>query len=186
MKRRLFIALDLPEDLKRSLAREVEAIRYHFTDDVRFMAPEQWHITLAFLGDQTDETLPLITAAMEKIGKRFTIPEIELTNIGYGPTAAALRMVWLNGSDASSRALQPLSEALTDALVEEGVTFRREFRQFRIHITLARFMTHDNLPELNRPFTHAFEVPAMDLMESTLTRSGAEYALLQKIKFQVD
>ncbi len=186
MKRRLFIALNLPSDLKQSIAREVEAVRYSFTDDARFMTPEQWHITLAFLGEQSDETLPLITAAMEKVGKRFAVPEITFTDIGYGPKPDAPRMLWLNGADTSSRALQPLSDALDDALVDAGVMFKRDFRRFRIHITLARFLTHDDLPELHRPFTHTLEIPAMDLMESTLTRNGAEYTLLQKVKFQVN
>ena len=57
MKRRLFISLNLPEDIKEAISRELEKIRYGFTDDVRFMDPEQWHITLSFLAQQEDEAV---------------------------------------------------------------------------------------------------------------------------------
>ena len=106
MKRRLFISLNLPEDIKEAISRELEKIRYGFTDDVRFMDPEQWHITLSFLAQQEDEVVVRILKAMKTTAENFDEPAIELSDISYGPKKGAPRMIWLNGSEKSAKALQ--------------------------------------------------------------------------------
>ncbi len=186
MKRRLFISLDLPDDIKDSLEKEIEKIRYGFTDDVRFMSRNQWHVTLTFLGQQEDEAVGRVLSAMRKTADRFKAPVIEFSDIGYGPKKGGPRMIWLNGSVKSSKALQSLKDELENNLVDEGVVFGREHRQFNIHITLARFMSAENLPELDVKFDRSFEVPTLDLVESHLSRDGAEYGFLQKTDFQLE
>ena len=133
MKRRLFISLNIPEDLKKSISRELEKVRYQFTDDIRFMDKEQWHITVTFLAQQEDEAVGRILKAMKETAQNFNVPEIEFSDISYGPTKGAPRMIWLNGSAKSSNLLQNLKDELEDNLVDNGVVFGREHRQFNVH-----------------------------------------------------
>ncbi len=186
MKRRLFISLNLPEDIKEAISRELEKIRYGFTDDVRFMDPEQWHITLSFLGPQEDEAIVRILKAMKTTAENFDEPDIELSDISYGPKKGAPRMIWLNGSAKSSKILQNLKGDLENNLVDNGVVFGREHRQFTIHITLARFMSTGDLPELGVGFKQKFSASTLDLMESHTSRTGARYEFLQKMEFRVE
>lgn len=186
MKRRLFISLNLPEDIKDAVAREVEKIRYSFTDDIRFVDRENWHITATFLGQQEDEAIGRILKAMKETVENFDAPEIELSDISYGPKGGAPRMLWLNGSVKSSRETQELKEELENNLIDNGVVFGREHRQFNIHITLAKFMSAENLPDLNVKFDRVFSAPTLDLMESHMSRDGVKYEFLQKMEFRVE
>lgn len=199
MKRRLFIALNLPESLKDAIDKEMEKVRYQFTDDVRFIDREQWHVTVTFLGNQEDYTIPSILNGLTAATEEFTAPEIEFSDISYGPKKVNPRtqraeqssydgspsMIWLNGSLNSSKTLQPMKDFLENSLVDNGVVFKREHRQLSIHITLARLMTVDDLPELNVPINKTVSVPTLDLMESQLTSTGVAYEFLQRMPFRI-
>ncbi len=186
MKRRLFISLDIPEDLKKAVSRELEKVRYQFTDDVRFVDPEQWHVTVVFLGQQEDAAVSKILNSMKKTSDDSDAPEIVFSGITYGPRSGTPRMIWLNGSVKSSRSLQELKDRLEDDLVDNGVVFGKEHRQFNIHVTLAKFMSAENLPPLDVPFSHSFIAPTLDLMESRMSRDGVKYEFLQKMEFRVE
>ena len=199
MKRRLFIALNLPEPLKDAIDKEMEKVRYQFTDDVRFIDREQWHVTVTFLGSQEDHTIPSILNGFKAVTEEFEAPEIEFSDISYGPKKGNPRtqraeqssydgapsMIWLNGSLKSSKQLQPMKDFLENSMVDYGVVFKREHRQLSIHITLARLMTVDDLPELNIPFNKTFSAPTIDLMESQPTSNGVAYEFLQKMPFRI-
>lgn len=185
MKRRLFIALNLPESIKDAIDKEMEKVRYQFTDDVRFIDREQWHITVTFLGNQEDHTIPSILNGFKAVTEEFEAPEIEFSDISYGPKKGTPSMIWLNGSLKSSKQLQPLKDFLEDSMVDYGVVFKREHRQLSIHITLARLMTVDDLPELDIPFNKTFSPPTLDLMESQPTSTGVAYEFLQKMPFRI-
>lgn len=185
MKRRLFIALNLPEKLKDSIEREVEKIRFQFTDDMRFIGREQWHITVSFLGHQQDEFMGKIIGAMESAVKKDA-PMIKFNNISYGPKGGTPRMIWLNGDDKTSENIGRIKQIFEDNLVDNGINLqRREYKKYKTHITLAKFKTMDDLPELSAPFTDFFQPESLDLMESRMSPKGASYDLLQKIKFRV-
>ncbi len=184
-KKRLFIAINLPKNIKKNIAAEIEKFRYDFTNDVRFLEPANWHITLAFLGYQPEENLPAILEAMEKTSQKFSAPAIALSDISYGPIGATPRMVWLNGSGQTSKALSEIKEFLENALVDKGIRFQRESRGFKTHITLARFsqIAKKDLPEIEKKVDWNFLPGTLDLMESHLSRKGAQYEQIGETGF---
>ena len=185
MKRRLFISLQIPETVKAAIAKELEKVRYDFTDDVRFIDPSEWHITVTFLDNQEDTAMPAILNAMAATAREFKAPQISFTDISYGPKKDAPRMIWLNGSLDSCRALQSLKDFLENTLVDNQVVFKREHRQLRIHITLARLMSAENLPALNAPFNETIRPEMLDLMESVPGKEKVTYEFLQKTPFKI-
>lgn len=185
MKKRLFIAINLPEDVKDKIEAALENIRYGFTNDVRFLPRDNWHITVTFLGDQLDESLPAIVKSMKEAVSSFRQPVIKFTDIDYGPKSRPPRMIWLNGAVESAKDLAVLKRNLDDGLVENGVIFKKERRHFNIHITLARFSFSKDLPAIKSDFKTSFRAKSLDLMESRLSRSGAEYDLLQSTAFKL-
>ncbi len=183
MKKRLFIAINFPENIKDKIEKALEKIKHLFTDDVRFIGRAQWHITVTFLGYQGDEFLHPVIKAMEKAVKNLPAQKIEFADLDYGPKGGPKRMLWLNAAPETSKLLAVIKEDLENDLMDQGVIFKKEHRQFRVHITLARFLTRQNLPEIARPLPLNFEADSLDMMESHLKRAGAEYEILQKIPF---
>lgn len=184
--RRIFVAINFPEDLKGRIARIVEELRPKFDlTNIRFLEPENWHITVSFLGYQDDDSIGRIVEAVGEVGAQLDSFSVQLEKIMYGPPKSP-RMIWLTGSRATSDRLQELRNGLEDVLADKGVRFRRESRQFNIHITLARFENVDRLvlPKIDRLFSESFIAESLDVMESNLKRSGAEYTILSSGKFQ--
>jgi 2'-5' RNA ligase len=187
-KKRLFIAINLPETIKKQINKELREIRYDFTNDIRFLKPENWHITLVFLGYQPVEKVPGIVQAMKITTGDFSKFEIELSNLTYGPLGKAPRMIWLNGSPETSKKLSKIKSVLEKNLEEKGVNFPRDYPNFQTHITLARFPAvakgkAAELPKIDKNLSWHFAVKSLELMESHLARTGAEYIQLISFNF---
>ncbi len=185
MKRRLFIALQIPENVKSAITKELEKVRYDFTDDVRFIEPSEWHVTVTFLDNQEDTAMPALLDGIAATAGKFKAPQITFTGIGYGPKKDAPRMIWLSGSLKSCRELQKMKDFLENSLVDNQVVFKREHRQLSIHVTLAYIKTSENLPELDIPFNETIRPETLDLMESVSAGGKTTYEFLQKTAFKI-
>ncbi len=202
-KRRLFIAIPLSESAARSVKKivnELERKFEHFSDTkIRFMPRENWHITVSFLGSQNDIMLPAITSAIKKVSYAFEPPEIVFEKIDYGPLSPKrsddsisprskeAKMIWLHTDQATSESIGKIKGALEDELAMHAVPFQREARTFSGHITLARFPEghqQATLPNIEKTLQFSFSAPSIDLMESNLVKSGAEYNILQVTPFK--
>lgn len=186
-KKRIFIAVNLPAGVRSALEKESAALFAQFPETVRFTAPELWHFTITFLGDQTDENIGAAVEALTAIAPQFQPPEITINKILYGPVGKTPRMIWAITDDSTSAALGEIKSALEDELANRGVNFEREYRKYQGHITLARFdIALRDFPQIEKPLTLSFVPESMDLMESTLTHAGPEYALLTAVDFAED
>lgn len=184
MKKRLFIAVNLPENVKNEIEKAIEKIRFEFTGDIRFVERKNWHITITFLGWQEDGAIGPILDAAKKTAEDFDAPEIEITDIDYGPKNKPPRMIWLNGGVKTSKKLAEIKDDLENNLVDGGVVFGKEHRVLNVHITLARLQTFDDLPAIKTELNIKFPANSLDLMESELLRSGSEYDILQSFPFR--
>mgnify|MGYP001559268423 CR=1 FL=1 len=186
-QKRMFIAINLPDDIKDAIEKEIEKIRYEFLNDIRFIPRENWHITMTFLGYQKDESITSILDSMKNVSKEFEAQNIKLDNISYGPPKEPARMIWLNINQETSDNLIHLKNKLEDELADKNIRFQKEHRQPSIHITLARFglTPIDSLPEINKKLNISFNADSLDLMESSLSKKGAQYELLQKMPFEL-
>src|SRR3989304_10104260 len=63
---RLFVAIDLPEDVRESLGRLQNDLRRHDLPSLRWTRPEGVHITLKFLGETPASSLPALEAALAR------------------------------------------------------------------------------------------------------------------------
>lgn len=187
-KKRLFIAINLPENIKDKIGDALEKIRHQpIADDIRFLGRENWHITISFLGYQDDEAVNRIVKSSRDIAAEFEQQEIKLIGIDYGPKGKPPRMLWLNADADTSKNLAALKENLENNLIDRGVIFKKEHRQMNVHITLARFQRtlRKELPDISAGLNLAFRAASLDLMESHLSRAGAKYDILQAFKFSL-
>ncbi len=93
------------------------------------------HVTLAFLGQTSDERLGDVTAAVEAAASNVTAFDIEIDHPGRFPPTGKPRVVWL-GIGAGAPAVLALGERVRAELASRDVTFDR--KPLRAHVTLAR------------------------------------------------
>ena len=174
--RRLFIAINLPENIKREIKNIISEIE--LDADAHWTPPENWHLTLTFLGYQMNESIPEITKSMEQtieaLSREIALEKkikIEFEKIILAPPHKPSRMIWLVGSKETSKILGEIKNKLEDELVKNGVRFKRENRGYNAHLTLARFQpilrTSDVLNmDVRRPKIEniSFTAQSLDLM----------------------
>lgn len=93
--------------------------------------PDDFHLTLAFLGEQPKQALPALHTVLQRLSSYDMTCMLDI----YG-CFKNLDLVWA-GMTAPPRALFDLHRELQQALRESGISFRHE-AAFRPHITLAR------------------------------------------------
>ena len=185
MKRRLFIAIDLPENIKEKLLSEQKK----YTDlPIKWAKKDNLHITLIFIGYVQDGQIVEICQLVKKIAAHYQPFSINLNKICYGPPKIMPpRMIWVQGEKINE--LTSLKQDLEKSLTNSGINFASENREFHPHITLARLKQWEwqkidptERPEINEDISLDFEVKSVEIMESKLKRGGAEYTVLESIK----
>ncbi len=178
---RAFIALPLPELVRDHLRGLRERLLpYHFP--LRWLPPENVHLTLKFLGDIPRDVVPALSAAMETAGRDGVPLSLAAKGIGVFPTVKKARVVWA-GLKGETEALIRFQAILDKALAETGVP--PETRPFRAHLTLARTKGRvepesltSAMAELAGIETDPFIAGELVLFRSKLSPRGATYSRL--------
>ncbi|MGP3776388.1 RNA 2',3'-cyclic phosphodiesterase [Streptomyces sp. SDT5-1] len=134
---RAFIALAPPDDAKEELAWALEPI-YAAHPRLRENRIEDWHITLAFLGEQTVESVHALRSPLAALAAVLPSPELALHGGGHFDE----RVLW-SGVEGELAALHELAEAVRKQVRACGVDFPE--RRLRPHLTLARARRHDTV-----------------------------------------
>ncbi len=178
MKRRIFIAINLPEYIKKELISEQEKWQEL---PVKRTKKDNLHITLIFIGQVEDSKILEIGKITKDVIINHRPFSINLYNICYGPPGIIPpKMVWAMGE--KNKELRAIKKDLENALLNS------ENRDFSPHITLGRIkqwewqrIEPEERPEINENISLSFEVNSIDIMESQLKRTGAEYLVLEKV-----
>ena len=128
---RLFVALDIEEDIRQRIASFVNDVR-GLAPTVRWVQPESLHVTLKFIGERPGAIVPEIENALQAISAKSF--QLSFHGSGFFPTEKSARVFWI-GIDAGA-ALPELAAQIEKALVPLGV--EPEQRAFSPHLTLAR------------------------------------------------
>jgi 2'-5' RNA ligase len=124
---RLFVALDLPWELRAQLSALSVGL-----EGVRWVAPENYHITLRFIGEMPGHKAEEIDAALAGLKARGFA--LELSGVGTMEKSGRLTALW--AGVARNPALDLLRGKIDTALQRAGVPAER--RRFLPHVTLAR------------------------------------------------
>ncbi len=185
MRHRIFIAINLPDDIKKKLS---DYQNKWLELPCRWTKKENLHITLAFLGYLTDEEMVEICRIAKETALRHEPFFINLNKIIYGPPKKQPpRMVWAEGE--KSEELGKLQKDLENTLAGLSSGLENEKgRGYAPHITLGRIkewefrrIEPEERPEINEEINFDFEVNSIEVMESELKRGGPEYAVLESV-----
>ena len=196
MRHRIFIAINLPEDVKKQLA---DYEKKWPTLPVRWVRGDNLHITLVFLGYLNDEELLEVIKIVQEVAAKNLSFSINLNKILYGPPKKfPPRMVWVEGEE--SQELANLQKDLENSLYSsplKGIKDSNppttlpqerapgEIRPYSPHITLGRIKTWEfrriepeERPSVSEEISLSFPVESIEVMESQLKRGGPEYTIL--------
>ncbi|MFD3569158.1 RNA 2',3'-cyclic phosphodiesterase [Streptomyces sp. NPDC058667] len=132
---RLFVALAPPDEAKEELARELGAA-YDAYPRLRWNRIEDWHITLAFLGELPAATVPLLRPPLADLAASLRPVELALRGCGHFDE----RVLW-SGIAGDLEGLHALADGVRAVVRECRVPF--EDRPLRPHLTLARARRDD-------------------------------------------
>jgi len=185
---RLFIAALIPDTVRDALHTAREQLQRAAPDRaLRWVAPENYHITLLFLGEQDEARLPAIVQAMETARTGIAPFEIAVQGLGVFPNWNRPNVLWAGVSEGS----QPLAQMA--AALERALLPSPSGKPFHPHITLARFKTpcrdadglkkrlYDATQRLTPATFGRYELRAISLMQSTLTPNGSVYTELHTV-----
>ena len=179
---RLFVAIDLPEDVRESLGRLQTDLRRHGLSSLRWTRPEGVHLTLKFLGETPATAVTAIEAALARAVRGIPSFRLALGAPGTFGGRRGPRVLWVD-VEGELQPLQQLQAAVERELAAAG--FAPEERAFSPHLTLAR-VPQPPPPGLAERVARALEaVPAargefeateLLLMRSRLQPGGAVYS----------
>ncbi len=185
---RAFVAIELPDSVKKKLAGLVGQLKDAGIGGLRPVRPEGIHLTLKFLGDVPADRIGAIGDAAGRAAVRHPPFALSLSGVGAFPGGRAPRVLWAGIAGDLDR-LAALQASVDDCLSELG--FARERRAFNPHLTLARLRDSASredraralrVLEAAQPSRNAgFVVDGVALFQSTLGPGGAVYRRLHRV-----
>jgi 2'-5' RNA ligase len=181
---RLFVAINLPEDLRKKL----NSFQDKWLDlPARWSWPENLHITLVFLGNNSDQEVIDVCKIAQDVAKCHEAFEISLNKVCFGPENKEPRMVWAVGDKSAE--LGSLQYDLENAFGDQNYSKSENEHFFTPHVTLARIkqtelrrMEPEEVPVVNETINHLFIAESIEVMESELKRGGPAYTVLESFK----
>jgi 2'-5' RNA ligase len=174
---RLFVAGDIPEGVREELARAREPWRERYRG--RWVPPENWHVTLKFLGAVWPRLLEWVTEAVGGVAEAHAPFESALEGVGIFPGGRRARVLWAALADPEGR-FAALARSLDETLARE---FKPETRPFTAHLTLARFDPPAEIGDDVRKAdvrSDSFVVDRLVLYRSHLQRPAPRYEPLRE------
>ena len=181
---RLFVALDIPDDIRQALAATARNLRAT-CPGARWARIDGLHVTLKFIGETPGETLEPIKAALATVRAAAPIT-LQFRGPGFFPDARRPRVLWVGIETGAELAV--LAAAVENSLAGLGIA--RDTRAFSPHLTLARFDHPRGLAALHAAIEAAgplefgaTRAKEFHLYQSVLKRGGAEYTRLATFSF---
>lgn len=183
---RTFIAIDLGKAIRDRLMALQESLT-KTVSGVKWVEPDNLHMTLLFLGEVDDRELPALCQAVEDVASTKPPFSLEIEKTGCFPNARRPRILWV-GVGAGTQEVCALHDALEPPLLELGC-YRREERKYTPHVTLGRIRGEGTPAGLTAALAQqltwkagAVNVRELHVMSSELASDGPQYTILSRAK----
>lgn len=190
MRMRLFVGIELAEDVRVAAARAADLLRAALiragTDvSARWVDAGNLHITLWFIGEVPEDRAAEVGAALQS---RFATPafDVSVNGLGAFPRSGPPRVFWLGITRGADTIRQVYGE-VRDRLVALG--FEEEKRPYSPHLTIARVReirrgspapVREALAALSA-MCGSSRVDAVTLFRSRLSPKGSQYEPLLRV-----
>jgi RNA 2',3'-cyclic 3'-phosphodiesterase len=179
--KRCFIAIEIPD--ANSLTKFNHLLNKDFANsDIKWVKPENMHLTLVFLGEITDEQVEAAIKVLRSVSENYNPFVCELKGFGSFGTKNNPTVLWI-GIDVSKPLLE-LKNRLDSGLKSSG--YKINENKYRPHLTLGRvklFKNHNELDQLTGKYKDylflTFTVFRLILFESKLSSQGPAYTPIE-------
>jgi 2'-5' RNA ligase len=184
---RLFVALNLPKKERDRICRATKVLRGSELP-VRWVDPENYHVTLKFLGNVAEDRVTQVEEALTRVATATGKIDLSVEGFGAFPTIRNPNVIWVGVEPTPS--LRCLKQDLEWALKDCG--FDREGRAFHPHLTLGKTDVSSmagefrGLDEAAAGLTYKGEmkIRKMDLMRSQVVKGSPTYSLRHRSAFK--
>jgi RNA 2',3'-cyclic 3'-phosphodiesterase len=181
--KRLFVGIGFTDSFSKSVETWTKKIRKTADQKeiyLRWTPPDNYHVTLVFLGDTPINDIPRIQETIEQVAKQHSRFQLKIRDISGFPTVQQARVLYLGVQ--RSQAILDLQTDLESALLPQD----RAEHDYSPHLTIARLRNPKSCRDLLSPFAHIDlgkqEVGSVGLFQSKLANGFPIYDKL----FQVD
>jgi 2'-5' RNA ligase len=177
---RLFISIDIPDEIKEYLSRVKDKLRENISEEdmIRWVNTRNMHLTIKFLGEVSENKLEDIKERLRTVnGKKM---QLSLSHIGGFPENNQIRVVWVGVKE---------EEQLSEMHKLVDFSMSKQFlpeKDFKGHMTLGRVKHVRNAESLLRQIkkekieSHKFNAEKFALVQSKLTPKGPEYTVIEE------
>ena len=172
---RLFVAIRLPEECRPAVARATSPLDGAL--GARLLEPENWHLTLRFVGEAGEADAKRIIGALA--GIKFAPFAVKLSGAGAYPSYEVPRAIYVGGESEGAKELAKK--------VEETLSFLHLApEKFSVHLTVARSKGIADIEEFVQKTGEvcSFQAKSFCLMRSVLGAQGAAYEVLREYPAQ--
>lgn len=187
---RTFIAIDLPAEIKSALGRTQAKLKESGAD-VKWVKPENIHLTLKFLGERDEKKVQAIASLLEDALKDKKSIQASISSFGGFPKIESPRVIWA-GIEKGDIEIKQIAAVLEEAIAKAGIP--KEDRAFSSHITIGRTRSSLNKDRLIQGLTKCaeglknknleFNITKITLFKSTLTPAGPIYEAIKEINLK--
>lgn len=180
---RLFIAVNLSKELVDKI-KEIQKALIHSGEGIKWVPPENVHITLKFLGAIPIDKVLSIANAVKTISAKQKVFSINIKELGCFPGRKNPKIIWI-GIREEKKNMVNLARQIDNEMGKLG--FPKEERDFKAHLTIGRVKRLKDKQALNAAFDKfcncdfgKMEVKYISLIQSQLGREGPKYTTLYK------
>jgi len=176
--------------LTADLRSRISAIQEQFRQaapEVKWVAEENLHITMKFLGGVDESRVDSISDALAGAITGTEPFSVTVSGVGAFPNVRRPRTIWVGVSAGAGR-LAAVADNVESAMARMG--FPKEERRFSAHITIGRVRPEQKVDALSDALQSAdvgelgtVDVPGVALMKSDLQPKGPIYSILKDIPF---
>ncbi|MCK4307504.1 RNA 2',3'-cyclic phosphodiesterase [candidate division WOR-3 bacterium] len=180
---RIFIAIKVPDSIKEEISKLQKGLDIQFAEfcgNVRWVAPQNIHLTLKFLGEVPEEQIETIIEAIESsLGKTEPF-DISFEEVGGFPNLKRPRVLWVGAKQGKAQLIE-LMQKLNEKL--SAIGFETEARESVPHLTIGRIKKVKNLEFKVKSFKATpFPVERIYLIKSKLTPQGPIYTDIKEFR----
>lgn len=185
---RLFIALPMSGEVKKSLSAVYDSLA-PWKKQLRRVNPENYHVTISFLGECDESLTAQVTGEFNTIAVPDSPIPFRVEGMGAFPNLQRPNVIWC-GIDTDFWAVSMLANTVRDKM--ELCGFERDRKNFSPHLTVARVRKADNLDpkfvelcELQKAAYYTEGIfDRLTLYSSTLTPGGPVYEVVAENVFR--
>ena len=183
--KRLFVAIKIyPEE---NFLKTFNALRYALQlEKISWVKPENFHLTLKFLGKTPEEKLPDIRRALQTVAAQTVPFTLKISGTGIFGSSYKPRVLWFG--IAENQTMKQLGENVLNAL--DAVDFPHDRQNFVPHLTMGRIrkiehkkMFQEAVSAHRHDFLQETQVDKIILYESLLKPAGVIYKPVMEFPF---